>query len=402
MDVPEKLETLVAGAEFDVCGYNRGTSLQHPGSHPLRFIHRAALPGGGSVYLFKVLLTNVCVNDCAYCANQIGRDCRRTSFRPQELAKLFMELHTKRLVQGLFLSSGIAGNASQTMESMVKTVEIVRGHYGFKGYIHLKILPGAAFDCVEEGCKLASRVSVNMEAPTAQHLAMLSSKKDLHRDILERMRWVRQLIATDERLVPSGQTTQFVVGAAGESDLDLLHTTDALYRDMGLRRVYFSAFRPISDSPLEGLRPTPPLREHRLYQADWLLREYGFSFQEIELALGKRGNLPLTKDPKLAIAQKQPWLFPVDVNAASYNELLRVPGIGPVSARKIMEARKEHSISSLEQIRKMGIATKRAAPFIWLRGMSAWQKQLSFLPQLDDDSSQQVSSLADVVGSPRN
>jgi len=387
MEVEDKLETLVAAAQFDVCGYS---GMRHAGSSPLRFIHRAALPGGGSVCLFKVLLTNVCTNDCAYCANQTGRDSPRASFKPEELAKLFMQLYTKRLVRGLFLSSGIAGNASQTMESMIKTVEILRRHYEFKGYIHLKILPGASFDCVEEGCKLASRVSVNMEAPTAQHLAKLSSKKDLYQGILEPMRWVKQLIAANEQLVPSGQTTQFVVGAAGEADRDILRTTGALYHEMGLRRVYFSAFRPIRGSRLEGLRPTFPLREHRLYQADWLLRVYGFSPQEVELALGEQGNLPLTKDPKFAIAQKQPWLFPIDINRASYDELLRVPGIGPVSAGRIIEARSEHSIFSLEQLKKMGVLTKRAVPFIWFQGMLPWEKQTSFLPQLDDDLAQQA------------
>ena len=379
MEVEDKLDTLVGAAQFDVCGY---TGVRHTTSSPLRFIHRAALPGGGSVCLFKVLLTNVCANDCAYCANQIGRDSRRVSFKPEELAKIFMQLYTKRLVRGLFLSSAIAGNASQTMESMIKTVEILRHHYQFKDYIHLKILPGASLDCVEEGCKLATRVSVNIEAPTSHHLARLSSKKNLYQGILEPMRWVKQLIATNEQLVPSGQTTQFVVGAAGETDRDILTTTGNLYREMELRRVYFSAFRPVSGSQLEELRPTFPMREHRLYQADWLLRIYGFPQQEVELALGEKDNLPLTKDPKLAIAQKQPWLFPVDINRASYDELLRVPGIGPVSAGRIIEARREHSIFSLEQLKKMGALTKRALPFIWFQGMLSWEKQTSSYPSL--------------------
>lgn len=398
MDVADRLEMLVAGARFDVCGYAGGRSLRPAHSSPLRFVHQAALPGGGSMSLFKVLLTNVCTNDCAYCVNQIGRDHPRTSFRPEELAKVFMELYTKRLVRGLFLSSGIAQNASQTMEAMIKTVEILRYRHRFNGYIHLKILPGASLDCVEEGCKLASRVSVNMEAPTARHLAKLSSRKDLYRGILEPMRRVKQLMATDERLVPSGQTTQFVVGAAGETDRDLLRTTEALYREIGLRRVYFSAFRPVRDSRLEGLRPTPPMREHRLYQADWLLRVYGFSLQEVELAVGKAGRLPLVRDPKLVIAQKQPWLFPVDVNKASYDELLRVPGVGPVSAGRIVEARKEHSINSLEQLKKMRVSTRWAAPFIWFQGMLAAEKQSSFLPLLDDELAQPAPSLAGVLG----
>ena len=393
MEVLDDLEVLVAAARYDVCGYS---GPHHANSSPLRFIYRAALPGGGSVCLFKVLLTNVCTNDCAYCVNQIGLDGPRASFQPEKLARIFFDLHSKRLVQGLFLSSGIAGSASRTMESMIKTVEILRYRYQFKGYIHLKILPGASFDCVEEACKLANRVSINMEAPTTHHLAKLSSKKDLRQHIVERMRWVKQLTSINESLVPSGQTTQFVVGAAGETDHDLLQTTTALYREIGLRRAYFSAFQPVRGSRLEGVRATPPMREHRLYEADWLLRIYGFSLREVELALGPEGNLPLKEDPKLVIAEKQPWLFPIDVNRASYEELLRVPGIGPTSARRIIEARMEHSIFSLDQLRKMRVVTKRAAPFIWFNGMMDWEKQLSFLPRLDDET-EQVPSLAGVT-----
>lgn len=394
METEDKLGVLVAGAQFDVCGYG-GVRDFNPS--PLRFIHRAALPGGGSVCLFKVLLTNVCTNDCAYCVNQVGRDIRRTSFQSEELARLFMQLYERRLVRGLFLSSAVAGSPSRTMEAMIKTVEILRYRYEFKGYVHLKILPGASLDCVEEGSKLASRVSVNMEAPTVRHLARLSSKKDLYEGIVTPMRWVKRLMATDEKLVPSGQTTQFVVGAAGETDRELLSTTAALYHEIALRRVYFSPFRPITNSPLEGWPATPPLRAHRLYQTDWLLRVYGFPSQEVELALGEQGNLSLRKDPKLVIAEKQPWLFPVDVNRASYDELLRVPGIGPISARRIMETRREHSISSMVQLRKMRIVTRRAAPFIWFQGMLPGEKQASFLPQLEDMSGA-VPSLAGVLG----
>ncbi len=374
----DKFNTLVAAAKFDSCGANTASS-----GSPLRFIHRAALPGGGCVNLFKVLLTNVCVNDCAYCVNQVGRDVPRCSFQPEELAKLFMELRRKKLVQGLFLSSGIGKDATRTMESMVNVVEILRHQYEFRGYIHLKILPGASFDCVEAGCKLASRVSVNIEAPNVQYLARLSRKKDLHHGIIERMDWVKQLISSDETLVPSGQTTQFVVGAAGETDGDILRAAEALYREVGLRRAYFSAFQPVSNSRLEELYPTLPMREHRLYQTDWLLRIYGFSPGEVALALGKNDYLPLGTDPKFIIAQKQPWLFPVDVNKASYEELLRVPGIGPVSAQRIVETRKQSRIFSVQQLKKMRVVTSRAMPYIWFKGMLEFEKQASFMPELE-------------------
>ena len=369
MDSTDKLNLLGTAAQFDVCGYCETGPSRRSNEFPWRFIHKAAVPGRGTVSLFKVLLTNVCVNDCAYCANQVGRDVPRSSFRPEELARLFMQLHEKRLVRGLFLSSGIGIDPTRTMGAMLDTVEVLRRRHHFKGYVHLKILPGASLGCVEEACRLADRVSVNMEAPTAGHLARLSSRKDLYHGILEPMRWVKKVISRNETLVPAGQTSQFVVGAAGETDRDLLHATARLYDDIGLRRAYFSAFRPIRDSRLEGARATPPMREHRLYQSDWLLRVYGFSLSDVELAVGKNDNLPLAKDPKLVIAERQPWLFPMDVNTATRDQLLRVPGIGPVSARRIVQTRREHAIRSLDELRKMGAATRRAAPFLWLKEM---------------------------------
>jgi len=394
MEVEDKLRVLAAAAQFDICGYS-GRRDFIPSPH--RFIYRAALPGGGSVCLFKVLLTNVCTNDCAYCCNRVTRDFPRRAFKPEELAGTFMQLYQRRMVRGLFLSSGIADNPTRTMAEMVKTVEILRYRYGFKGYIHLKILPGASFDCVAEGCKLADRVSVNMEAPTVQHLARLSKRKNLHQNIVQPMRWVKKLMASDEKLVPSGQTTQFVIGAAGESDQDILRTTSALYHEVELRRAYFSPFRPVPDSPLEGQPPANPLRAHRLYQSDWLLRIYGFPLKEVELALGEKGNLSLRQDPKLVIAERQPWLFPVDVNRASYEELLRVPGVGPISAQRIIEARREHSINAMLQLRKMRVVTSRAAPYIWFQGMLDFENQASFIPHLDEPD-EPAPSLAAALG----
>lgn len=392
IETEDKLKTLAEAARFDVCG----NDVPRPFSgSSLRFVHRATLPGGGCISLFKVLLTNSCVNDCAYCINQVGLDRGpRRSFKPDELARLFMELHDRRLVRGLFLTSGIGHDASQTMESMIKTVGILRSRYEFNGYVHLKILPGASFDCVAEACRLASRVSVNMEAPTPELLAKLSSKKNLTEGIVERMRWVTRLAASDERLVPSGQTTQFVVGAAGETDRDILATTGALYQEMKLRRVYFSAFQPVRGSRLQGIRPASSWRQHRLYQTDWLLRVYGFPLQEVKLALNKEGNLRLNQDPKLAIARSQPWLFPVDVNLAGYGELLRVPGIGPTLAARIVERRREHHIGSFEDLQKLGL-TRRATPFIWLKGMSSEERQLSFLPAVEEP--EPAPALAEVL-----
>lgn len=367
MDSYEKLKLLGTAAQFDICaacGETAATS--HSNDFPYSFIHKVSVPSMGRVSIFKVLLTNVCTNDCAYCVNQVGRDVRRTTYQPEELANLFMSLHRKRLVTGLFLSSGIGTNATLTMERMLDTVTILRRQHGFRGYVHLKLLPGASLDCIEEACRLSSRVSVNVEAPTPEHLARLSSRKDLDGAIIGRMEWVKRYSETTRR-VPCGQTTQFVVGAAGESDRDILRTTRRLYGDIRLRRAYFSAYRPIAGSRLEGVPPAPPMREHRLYQSDWLLRVYRFPLEEVELALKKDGALPLSKDPKQAIAERQPWLFPVDVNRASYSELLRVPGIGPLTAKRIVQLRGGHQVRSLDEVRRLGGAAKRAAPYLWLK-----------------------------------
>lgn len=390
-DRTRKMESLVAAAHFDVAS----CSVPPPASRsPLRFIHRAAVPGRGSTPLFKLLYTDICTNDCAYCSNRVGRDRPRTSFTPDELARLFMELYDKRLVSGLFLSSGIGIDATRTMTEMVKTVDILRHRHDYQGYVHLKILPGASYDCVEAGSRLATRISVNMEAPTAEHLARLSSKKHIYRDIVERMHWVKNLSAAHEGILPSGQTTQFVVGAAGETDATILTTIQGLYNEIGLRRVYFSAYRPVGDPRLAAVGATPPGREHRLYQVDWLLRVYGFSPTEIELALGRSGNLPVGKDPKLVIANRQPWLYPLDVNTASYRELVRVPGIGPTSARRICDSRRSHAIGSVRDLGRMGVAVRRALPYIRFGGMLGWEKQLSFLPQVEEGSPHEPPALA--------
>jgi putative DNA modification/repair radical SAM protein len=397
MGVEDRLTTLATAARFDVCGC--GGMRSQAMASPAHFIHKAALPDGGCISLFKVLMTNICTNDCAYCINASRRDIPRTAFKPEELAQLFMQYQQKRLVQGLFLSSGIAGNPSGTMERMIETVEILRGRYEFKGYIHFKLLPGASTSCIEAACRLANRVSINIETPTARHLAKLSSRKDIYEGILSPMRQVKNLKEQSGILVPSGQTTQFVVGAAGENDGEILNTTTALYNEMELRRVYFSAYKPIGDSRLEGVNAASPWREHRLYQADWLLRVYKFAPSEVSLALDRWGNLPLKTNPKLSIARKQPWIFPVDVNRASYEELLRVPGIGPVAAKRIVQARVDRSIWSLDQLKKLHVRHREAAPFIWFKGMLDWEKQSSFIPQLVEEHEEQpVLTLAGAIG----
>jgi predicted DNA-binding helix-hairpin-helix protein len=236
-----------------------------------------------------------------------------------------------------------------------------------------------------------------MEAPTARHMSRLSLKKDLHNDIVERMRWVKQLTEKDSRLASSGQTTQFVVGASDESDCDILRTTSALYNEVDLRRAYFSAFQPVSHSRLQDHPLTPLLREHRLYQVDWLMRVYGFPLHEVELALDDNNNLPLKKDPKLIIARRQPWLFPVDINRAGTDDLLRVPGIGPISTKRITDTSKQHTISSLQQLQKMGVVIRRAAGYIWFKGMADYEKQLALMPETSSATEAADESLEAVL-----
>jgi predicted DNA-binding helix-hairpin-helix protein len=398
MAIDSKLATLAAAAAFDVCGC--GGSVKSASTiDPTRFIYKAALPDGGCKALFKVLLTNVCVNDCAYCINQNRLDVPRTAFKPEELARTFMDLYQKKMVSGIFLSSGIAGSPVSTQTRMIETIEILRRQYHFKEYVHLKLLPGAGNDCVEAACKLATRVSVNIEAPTAGHLGKLSTRKNIYDGILEPMKQVHALQLKNPGVVPSGQTTQFVVGAAGERDRDILHTSEALYRELQFRRIYFSAYKPIGDPRLAGVGPASPWREHRLYQADWLLRIYKFSPGEVEMALDTDGFLNLKRNPKQMIASKQPWLYPIDINKAGYEELLRVPGIGPVSAKRLTQMRQIHDVTSVDQLKKLHVRYREAMPFIWFRGMLDWEKQMCLEPLFKEEVEEVGElSLDEVVG----
>ncbi len=377
MDTFEKVEILGSSAQYDLCGEACGTDAARKKDDLGRWIYPAALPDGRRVALLKVLLSNACQKDCYYCANRASRDFRRVSFAPEELARAFDQMHRQGLVKGLFLSSGVCGEAGRTMDQMIATVELVRKRYAFSGYVHLKILPGATFAHVERAVQLATRVSVNLEAPNAERLARIAPRKDFAANLLQPMHWAKSLIeASGGRLVPAGQTTQFVVGAASESDREILMTTARLYRGMGLARAYFSAFQPVVDTPLEGHPPTPPLREHRLYQSDWLLRQYDFTFED--LIFDEAGNLPREADPKMMWAKVHPERFPIEVNQASREELLRVPGLGPRSVACILRLRHQGTFRTLTDLKKIGAVASRAAPFILLNGkrppyqMSLW------------------------------
>jgi putative DNA modification/repair radical SAM protein len=365
--VADKLTLLSAAAEFDLCATCSAATQVTAGDALARSITRLFLPNGRMLSVLKVLMTDACHYDCFYCANRSERRCRRHSFTPDELAASFINLRDRGLVNGLFLSSGIHSRADETMRDMLTAAEIVRRKHGFAGYIHLKVLPGAPNDCVADAVELADRVSVNMEAPTQSALDRLGTRKRLAEDIIQRMHWIRDAAArAGHGKLKSGQTTQFVVGPAGESDREILTSVAALRRSVGLRRAYFSAFRPVSDTPSEGVTPTPPMRQHRLYQAEWLLREYGFDLADIPFDDG--GRLPLGLDPKVGFALRSLHLFPLEVNRASRSELLRVPGIGPKSAARILATRQRGRITSLGELRRLGVTVRRAAAFLLCDG----------------------------------
>ena len=250
---------------------------------------------------------------------------------------------------------------------MLATVELLRVHYGFAGYVHLKLLPGSSDSHIERALQLAHRVSVNLEAPSADRLAAIAPHKDYFEELTSPMKIAKRLIdASGGRLAPSGQTTQFVVGAAGEPDQEILATTARLYDEMDLRRAYYSPFRPVPGTPLDGQDPTPLWREHRLYQADWLLRFYNFAFDD--LIFDHEGNLPRKADPKMLYAQAHPEIFPIEVNRAGRQDLLRVPGMGPRSVGRLLQWRRQGKLRELSDLRKAGAVADRAAPYVLLDG----------------------------------
>lgn len=368
MDALEKLKLLgpqtcfEPAEEVNAVGA-RATSS--PASDLAGCIYNAVMPGGKRIALLKTLLTSACERDCFYCAFRQGRDFRRATFSPDELARLFMQLHHQGLVEGIFLSSGVAGGGPNTEDRLIATAEILRRRYDFRGYIHLKIMPGAERDQIAAAMRLANRVSVNLEAPNNRRLQLLAPHKVFAEELLQRLRWIEELRREMPGHAPSS-TTQFVVGAAGESDLELLTTTEFLHRQAGLARAYFVAFTPVPGTPLENHPPTSPLREHRLYQSSFLLRDYGFTVEE--LPFDSEGNLPLERDPKWVWASRELTHAPVEVNTADRLTLLRIPGIGPKGAARLLEARRRGRLRELSDLRKLGIAADRAAPFILLDG----------------------------------
>jgi predicted DNA-binding helix-hairpin-helix protein len=348
------------------------------------FVHPARLPGGRTIKLLKTLLSSACERDCLYCPFRAGRDFRRATFRPDEFAGLFASLHRAGAAEGLFLSSGLAGGGPRTQDRLLNTALILREKHGFRGYLHLKLMPGAEKDQVLQAMRLADRVSVNLEAPNRERLARLAPHKKFMDELLQPLKWAEQIRRTqDPRRGWNGRwpssVTQFVAGGAGESDLELLAATAWLTRHAGLKRAYFSAFHPVADTPLENQPPTPPEREQRLYQASFLLRDYGFDLEE--LPFDPSGSLPLDRDPKRAWAERHLGNALLELNTADRERLLRVPGIGPKGARAILQARRSRKLRDPATLRRLGVDARRAAPFILLDG-KAIPAQLSLFQDL--------------------
>ncbi len=380
MDVYEKLEILTDAAKYDVActssGTDRAAGKDGVGSAVAAGICHSFAGDGRCISLLKVLMTNACVYDCAYCVNRRSNDSRRATFEPQELADLTMAFYRRNYIEGLFLSSGVLKNPDYTMERMIEVLRLLREDYKFYGYIHAKAIPGASDALVERLGMLADRMSINIELPSQESLTRLAPDKSKH-SILAPMGFIRGRIeqSTKElvryrsapKFVPAGQSTQMIVGASGESDLHILNLTENLYKGYRLKRVFFSAYMPVTEHallPARDIKP-PLLREHRLYQADWLLRFYGFEASEILDEAHPTFNPYL--DPKCNWAINHPALFPVEVNRAPYETLLRVPGVGVRSAQRIVIARRTGSLDFIG-LKKLGVVLKRAQYFITCKG----------------------------------
>lgn len=373
MDIRRKLTVLADAAKYDAScassGSRRKAAPGGIGSSEGMGICHSYTPDGRCVSLLKLLLTNHCIFDCQYCVNRASSDTPRAAFRPAEVVQLTLDFYRRNYIEGLFLSSGIARSADQTMEQLIEVARSLREDHGFGGYIHLKAVPGAADELLQRAGRYADRLSANIELPTRADLAVLAPEKRIT-DITAAMSVIRRGVdeSRAERsrkapaFAPAGQSTQLIVGATDTGDDRILATSAHLYKRYGLRRVYYSAYSPIPHADARLPPKAPSLwREHRLYQADWLVRHYGFAPQE--LVGGANKNLELSIDPKLSWALGHRGFFPIDVNSAPREALLRIPGAGVRSVERILVARGQRRLA-LADLRRLGVVLRRAAPFI--------------------------------------
>ena len=377
MELMEKLKILADSAKYDVSCSSSGSNRNNTGtignSSPAGCCHSFS-EDGRCISLLKVLFTNYCINDCKYCHCRNSNDIPRAAFTPRELAELFINFYKRNYVEGLFLSSGIIKSPDYTTELLIQTIEIIRREYGFSGYIHVKAIPGTDKRLIYALGLLCDRMSANIELPSEESLKLLAPQKTREK-VLSPIRQIQAGIINNKNeltlykhapsFVPAGQSTQMIVGATGDSDYKILRLTEGLYNLYNLKRVYFSAYIPLGNHPALPKSSPPLLREHRLYQADWLLRFYGFKAEEI--ITEEKPFLDTLLDPKCNWAMNNLHLFPVEVNKAPYEMLLRVPGIGVKSARRIMVARRGVSLD-FDDLKRLGVVLKRAAYFITCKG----------------------------------
>ncbi|MDF7670037.1 putative DNA modification/repair radical SAM protein [Orbaceae bacterium ESL0721] len=386
-NITKKLEILAESAKYDIsCASSGSTRKNSQGG--IGAAHRSGIchsftADGRCVSLLKIMLTNYCIYDCAYCINRRSNDIPRAGFTPKELANLTIEFYRRNYIEGLFLSSGIIKNADHTMERMIRVVSLLRNEHRFNGYIHMKAIPGTSSELISQAGLLVDRMSVNLEIPTEENLKLLAPDKD-HQTIYQPMRHIHQNILENRedrkkfrstpKFAPGGQSTQIIVGATDESDQQILQLTSKLYKRPSMKRVYYSGFIPVNsyDKRLPVTKDIPRVRENRLYQADWLLRFYEFDVNEI--VNSEYPDLDLTMDPKLAWAVRNPHYFPVDINRDSYQRILRVPGIGVKSAKLIVLARRHRKLN-LEALKRIGVVLKRAQFFIICHEMRSFKLQ---------------------------
>ena len=377
MTLGEKLEILSDAAKYDVSCTSGGTERKGDGEG-MGNCRKAGIchsfsADGRCISLLKILFTNECIYDCKYCVNRSGNDVVRTSFTPEEVCTLTMEFYRRNYIEGLFLSSGVLKSPNYTMELLYTVLYKLRHEHNFQGYIHVKAIPGADSRLIQMTGYLADRMSVNIELPTAESLRLLAPHKT-RKNILAPMRFVQQMSAENQyeiqtyrhvpKFVPAGQSTQMIIGATPESDYQILHVAESLYKKFDLKRVFYSAFIPVNeDKNLPSVKEQRPplLREHRLYQADWLLRYY--HFEAGELLDEENPNFNAYLDPKCFWALRHLEEFPIEINYAAYDMLLRVPGIGYKSASRIVKARRMGMLD-FEDLKKMGVVLKRALYFI--------------------------------------
>ena len=375
----EKLKILADAAKYDVSCASSGTTRGNPaktlGTAAGWGICHSFTADGRCISLFKILMTNHCIYDCAYCSNRRTNELKRVAFTPQELAELTIEFYRRNYIEGLFLSSGVIRNPDYTMEQMIAVVKELREVHRFNGYIHMKSIPGRSQLLVNRAGMDVDRLSVNIEIPTEESLKKLAPEKD-YLSVWKPMKYIKQGILENSedrkkfsktpKFVPAGQSTQMIIGATPENDNQILTLASKLYNVESMKRVYYSGYIHINqnDDRLPVLQQPPLVREHRLYQADWLMRFYNFQVNEI--VNEENPTLDLEIDPKISWALRHPDFFPIDVNTAPYEAILRIPGVGVLSAKKIITARRYGKLTS-EQLKKIGVVMKRAKYFIVCR-----------------------------------